>query len=103
MGGSFNTETDTMQRAAGHVHQVNDQVGAQLRTLANQLAPLEAAWQGQAAVAFRQLMVRFNENAERLRTALTGIGEQISGASTTYATEDETQQQAMSAITNALG
>ena len=65
--------------------------------------PWPISWQGQAAVAFNQLMVRFNENAEKLRAALNGIGEQISGASTTYATEDETQQQAMSAITNALG
>lgn len=103
MSGSFNTETDTMQRAAGHVHQVNDQVGAQLRTLASQLAPLESAWQGQASMAFHQLMVRFNENAGKLRTALNGIGEQVAGASTTYATEDEAQQRTMSAITNALG
>ena len=101
--GSFNTETATMYRAAGHVHQVNDAVGAQLRTLANQLVPLESAWQGAAATAFHQLMARFTENAERLRSALRGIGEQISGAGATYAAQDEEQQRAMSAITGALG
>jgi WXG100 family type VII secretion target len=103
MGGSFNTETDTMTQASRHVADVNEQVGAQLRTLAGQLAPLEGAWKGQASTAFHALMVRFGENAEKLRTALQGISDQIQGASVTYATEDETQQQAMSNITNALG
>jgi WXG100 family type VII secretion target len=101
--GSFNTETETMHRAAGHVHQVNDAIGAQLRTLANQLVPLEGAWQGAAATAFHQLMARFTDNAEGLRGALRGIGEQLSGAGGTYAAEDEEQQRAMSAITGALG
>ena len=99
----FGTETDTMQQASRHVLDVNEQVGTQLRTLGSQLAPLEGAWVGQASTAFHQLMVRFNENAQKLRTALEGIGDQISGASTTYATEDESQQQTMSQITNALG
>lgn len=103
MAGAFNTETDTMAQASRHVADVNEQVGAQLRTLGSQLAPLSGAWQGTASTAFQNLMVRFNENAEKLRTALQGISEQIQGASTTYATEDETQQQAMSNIANALG
>lgn len=103
MGGQFNTETETMAAASRQVTDVNEQVGAQLRTLGSQLAPLSGAWQGMAATSFQSLMVRFNENAEKLRTALQGIAEQIQGASTTYATEDEAQQQQMSNITNALG
>jgi len=99
----FGTQTDTMLQASRHVADVNEQVGAQLRTLGSQLTPLESAWRGMAATSFHQLMIRFNENAEKLRTALQGISEQIAGAGTTYATEDETQQQAMSNITNALG
>jgi WXG100 family type VII secretion target len=99
----FGTQTDTMLQASRHVSDVNESIGAQLRTLASQLAPLEGAWRGSAALAFQNLMVRFNENAEKLRAALQGISEQIAGASTTYATEDEAQQQAMSRITSALG
>jgi WXG100 family type VII secretion target len=103
MGGSFNTETETMLQASRHVSDVNEQIGSQLRTLGSQLAPLEGAWRGSASTAFQQLIVRFNENAEKLRAALQGISEQVAGASTTYATEDEAQQQAMSRITSALG
>lgn len=101
--GGFGTETDTMATAATHVNNVNDQVGAQLRTLESQLAPVAGAWQGQASMSFQRLMVRFNENAEKLRTALQGISEQIAGASTTYATEDDAQRQSMSNIESALG
>ncbi|HEY0638410.1 MAG TPA: WXG100 family type VII secretion target [Pseudonocardiaceae bacterium] len=103
MAGQFGTETETMMQASRHVAEVNDQIGSQLRTLGSQLTPLEAAWRGTASVAFQSLMVRFNENAEKLRAALQGISEQVAGASTTYATEDESQSQAMSSITNALG
>lgn len=99
----FGTETETMATASVHVGDVNEQVGAQLRTLNSQLAPLAGAWQGQASTAFQNLITRFNENAEKLRTALQGISEQLKGASTTYATEDETQQAAMSNIQNVLG
>lgn len=99
----FGTQTETMLQASRHVADVNEQIGSQLRTLSGQLAPLESAWRGMAATSFHQLMVRFNENAERLRTALNGISEQIAGAGTTYATEDEAQQQVMSNITQALG
>jgi WXG100 family type VII secretion target len=99
----FGTQTDTMLQASRHVSDVNESIGAQLRALGNQLAPLQGAWKGNASVAFQNLMVRYNENAEKLRTALQGISEQIAGASTTYATEDEAQQQAMSQITSALG
>lgn len=101
-GNAFTTDTDTMGQASNHVIEVNEQVGSQLRTLGSQLEPLAGAWQGQASVAFTTLMGRFNENAEKLRTALQGIAEQLAGAGTTYATEDETQQQAMSSITQAL-
>lgn len=99
----FGTETETMMQASRHVSDVNEQVGSQLRSLSSQLAPLEGAWVGTASTAFHSLMVRFNENAEKLRTALQGISEQVAGASTTYATEDEAQQSSMSSIQNALG
>ncbi len=100
---SFNTETDTMAQASRHVDEVNSQIEGQLRTLGSQLAPLAGAWQGMAATSFQNLMVRFNENADKLRAALQGISTEIAGSSTTYAAEDEAQQQSMSNITNALG
>lgn len=100
---SFNTETDTMAQAARHVDDVNAQIEGQLRTLGSQLAPLAGAWQGMAATSFANLMVRFNENADKLRAALQGISTEINNSSTTYAAEDEAQQQAMSNIQNALG
>lgn len=100
---AFNTETDTMAQAARHVDTVNSQIEGQLRTLGSQLAPLAGAWQGMAATSFQNLMVRFNENADKLRAALQGISTEINSASTTYAAEDEAQQSAMSNITNALG
>ena len=44
--GSFKAELPTMQGAAQHVHEVNDEIQGQLTSLLGRLEPLQAAWKG---------------------------------------------------------
>jgi uncharacterized protein YukE len=54
-------------------------------------------------VAFQNLMVRWDDAAQRLNHALQGIGESIQASSATYAAQEEQHSQTMSSITQSLG
>ena len=91
--GSFRTEVPTMDVAAEHVHDVNDQIQSQLASLLNRLEPPMGTWQGAASVSFHALKQRWHENATALNEALRGIGDGLGQNSTTYAsTEDDNTQ-----------
>jgi WXG100 family type VII secretion target len=100
--GAFNTETAQMQQAAGKVDDVNNQVRSLLSSLQGQVEAVQAAWQGQAAATFQQIMVRYNEDATKLSQALEGISEQIRGSGTGYATSDQSGQDAVRTAGNSL-
>jgi WXG100 family type VII secretion target len=103
MAQQFGTQVEQMQAAATHVDEVNQNVQSQLLALRNQLAPLAAAWKGQAATAFNTLMARWDADALKLNNSLHGIGEQIRQSGTTYAQTDEAEHQNYSRISQALG
>jgi WXG100 family type VII secretion target len=74
---SFRTTTDVMHATAGKVDSVNDQVQAELSRLQSTVDGVAGVWRGDAQAAFAQLMVRWNDSARELRTALTNISENI--------------------------
>jgi WXG100 family type VII secretion target len=74
---SFRTTTDVMHATAGKVDSVNDQVQAELSRLQSTVDGVAGVWRGDAQAAFAQLMVRWNDSARELRTALTSISENI--------------------------
>ncbi|MDN6439660.1 MAG: WXG100 family type VII secretion target [Corynebacterium nuruki] len=76
---SFRTTTDVMHATAGKVDTVNDQVQGELSRLQSTVDGVAGVWRGDAQAAFAQLMVRWNDSARELRTALTGIAENIRG------------------------
>ena len=54
MTDGFGTTVEEMHRAARHVFAVNDAVQAELATLRGRLAPLSAAWRGEAVDRVRR-------------------------------------------------
>lgn len=76
---SFRTTTDVMHATAGKVDTVNDQVQAELSRLQSTVDGVAGVWRGDAQAAFAQLMVRWNDSARELRTALASIAENIRG------------------------
>lgn len=102
MSGAYSTTFAEMQAGASHIDNVNADIMGRVSSLEGQLAPLAGAWQGSASTAFQNLMVRYRNSANRIQEALTAIAEQVRGSSTTYAAEEENQQQSMNHISNAL-
>jgi WXG100 family type VII secretion target len=90
VGNRFETQVPTMDVAAQHVFEVNDQIQATLTNLLNRLEPLMSTWQGSAAGSFHVLKQRWVDNAGKLNEALRGIGDGIVANSTTYASTEDT-------------
>ena len=103
MTDGFGTTVEDMHRSARHVFAVNDAVQAELATLRARLAPLSAAWRGEASAAFGWLMNRWDADARLLSQALRGIGEAIQGSGVSYQAQEEQHAGSLSAIRAALG
>src|ERR1700761_5450919 len=90
--GAFTTQTAQMQQAAAKVDDVNNEVRSQLSSLQSQVEAVQAPWTGQAASTFQALMVRYQEDAQKLSQALTDIAEQIRTSGQAYASQDQAAQ-----------
>ena len=103
MAGQFGTQTETMRQAAQHVVDVNQQIQGQLSTLRNRLAPLEGSWRGDAALAFGQLMTRWNDDAVRIGRSLAAIGESSQASGAEYRAAEDENASRVTTISQALG
>jgi WXG100 family type VII secretion target len=99
----YQTGTPELQKAAQNMENTNQQLQSNIKQLESILATTQPAWQGQAATAFAHLMQRFQEDATKLNQSLMQIAEQVTGAASSYAQQEENASQQMSRITQALG
>lgn len=93
--GAFTTQTVQMQQAASRVDDVNNEVRSLLNSLQIQVEAVQGHWIGQAASTFQALMIRYQEDARKLATALADISEQIRASGQAYATQDQTANDAV--------
>jgi WXG100 family type VII secretion target len=98
----FQTGHAELVKGAEDIMSVDESVQGILKQLAGTVEGLSSAWSGSAALAFTNLMERFNADAQKLHTALVEIAEQMSGTAATYLTQDQDQDQVMSSIANRL-
>ncbi len=99
---SFQTDVPTMDLAANHVFEVNEQVQSELAGLLRRLDPLMSAWQGSAAASFHQLKDRWHDNATKLNQALRTIGEGLVQAGQNYASSEDANQQGFTGVAGTL-
>lgn len=102
-GGGFQTEMPTMDTAARHVFEVNEQIQSQLTNLLQRLEPLMGTWQGAAAVSFHDLKQRWHDSATRLNQALRGIGDGLVQAQQNYVSSDDATNQGFTGLAGSLG
>ena len=79
-----------LQELAGRVGGGSGQIESELRALAGALSPLGADWAGVAQARFLSLWQEWQQSAEQLQAALTGISALLSQAGRAYA-EAESQ------------
>jgi WXG100 family type VII secretion target len=93
--GAFATQTVQMQQAASRVDDVNNEVRSLLNSLQTQVEAVHVHWVGQAASTFQALMIRYQEDAQKLATALSDISQQIRVSGQAYATQDQVANDAV--------
>lgn len=100
MAGSFQTGAAEMMSAVQSMEQVNQALQANLKNLQSEVEAVSSAWQGTAASAFNNLMVKFNEDATNLNKDLQQIADAVTGNNRSYQAQEE---QAHSSMTQILG
>lgn len=103
MSGSFGTNVEVMQKAASQIRQTSDEINSELRSLLGLIEPLASQWRGDASTAFHTLIDRWNQDANKLTQALTGIAEAMDSSTTNYSTSEESNRSQIASIMNGLG
>jgi WXG100 family type VII secretion target len=103
MTGKFQTELPTMQAAAQHVQEVNQQIQSQLTGLLSRLEPLKGAWKGEGATSFNALVERWHQDATQLNSVLASIGERLSQTHSNITKTEGEVGQSFNTITSRLG
>jgi WXG100 family type VII secretion target len=101
-GSPFEVDHATLHTAASDVRTTRSEVDGELRRLGNTVQELGAAWQGQAASGFQQLMERWNQDTDKLLKALEDIADLLDKAGTQHQVTDEEQQQMLDKFHAAL-
>ncbi|GAA2965561.1 MULTISPECIES: WXG100 family type VII secretion target [Actinokineospora] len=94
---------EEMAKAAVDVDNVNEQSQNSLKSLGSALQPLHDNWSGNAARAFATLMQRYNDDANKLHTALEAISQQLKESNAAYVRQEEESSSSLSNITSVLG
>ena len=103
MAGEVSAADGALKAGASAVAQSRGELQNELGTLRGRLEGLRGAWVGQGAVAFNTLMARWNEDAEKIISALNEFESNLISSQNTYTSTDETQSSAMSRLTSRLG
>jgi WXG100 family type VII secretion target len=103
VSGNFKAELPTMQVAAQHVQDVNNQIQSQLTSLLSRLEPLQGAWKGQGAQSFNALIERWHQDATQLNSVLASIGERLSQTQSNITQTEGDVGQSFNTITSRLG
>jgi len=93
----------TLHKAAQDVRQTKSDVDGELRKLGGTVQDLQPAWKGAAAAGFQNLMQRWQDDTNKLLTALNEIGDLLDKAATRHQTTDEEQSSMFSKYDSALG
>jgi WXG100 family type VII secretion target len=91
MPDGYNGTPAEFTAAHQNVVKVKEDVEGELKNLWNTISELQGLWAGPAQKAFQNMMVRFDEDAKKLNTALEGIGEQLKAAGSTYEESEASQ------------
>jgi WXG100 family type VII secretion target len=101
-GSPFRVDQATLHTAANDVRSTRTEVDGQLKTLKGAVDELGAAWQGQAASGFQQLMVRWNDDATKLLQAMDNIADLLDKSGNTHQANDEQQNEMLNKFNSAL-
>lgn len=102
-GQGYTVEDGQINRGAGIVSTARGELKGLTDQLRAEVAENAASWQGTAAVAFKQLMDRWDSSAHLLVTSLDEFENNLRGTDKNYQVMEDEAQQAMTRLNSALG
>jgi WXG100 family type VII secretion target len=102
-GVQFKVTPDALMQASADCSNTNVEIQTQLQALKAYVVSLEPAWQGSAAIAFNELMIDFDVNANLLNTALSDMSNALVVNAQNYSDSDGTNAKNMLVINGELG
>lgn len=103
MAGEVSAADGALKAGAAKVAQSRAELKQQLKALEGNLAGIGAKWKGQGAVAFSSLMVRWNEDANKIINSLDVFEANLMSSQSTYTAADDAQASTMSRLSGRLG
>lgn len=88
---------------AKRIIDVDGETQGTLRQVQSAVDTVKSTWRGEAATAFDNLMLRFQDDAKKLQEALRSIAEQIASSADVYATQEEDNRSSIGNIGQRLG
>lgn len=103
MAGGMNKEDGALERGAGLVAAARGELDQELGALRGKLASIGSQWQGGGSAAFQNTMVRWDESAKKITSALDEFETNLRGSEQTYNATDEAQQSTFTNFDSRLG
>lgn len=103
MGGEISAADGALQRGASIVNQSKGEIVSELKSIANQLSGIGAAWTGAGASAFQQTFQAWAEKSTRITNALDEFEQNLRDSQTTYTATDDASKAAQNKFMGRLG
>ncbi len=103
MAGEMSKQDQALTRAAQMVQSARGDLDQQLSGLRGKLSGIGAQWQGSGSAAFQQVMVRWDESARKITSALNEFEANLQTSEQTYNAADEAQSATYSKLSGRLG
>lgn len=103
MAGEVTKQEQSLTRGAQMVASAKGDLDQQLSALRGKLSGIGAQWRGAGSSAFQQTMVRWDEDARKITSALNEFEQNLRSSEQTYTASDETQSATFAKLSGRLG
>lgn len=103
MAGEMSKQDQALTRGAQMVQAARGDLDQQLSSLRGKLSGIGAQWQGAGSGAFQQVMVRWDEDARKITSALNEFEANLVQSEQTYNAADEAQSATFGKLSGRLG
>jgi len=103
MAAEVSAADGAIKQGADVVARTRGELQSELSALEGKLAGIGSHWQGQGAVAFNQLMVRWRDDASKIVAALNEFEANLLSSQSSYTASDDAQSSVFSRLSGRLG
>jgi len=94
---------DALGQSIKLTEQARTDFSNQISALNGKISNIGTSWTGQGSVAFSRVIQAWNDEVQRLLTALEEFGQNLQGTEQTFNVTDQDVTDALSQLTNRLG